>query len=60
MQTPKEDGWELDRSTADHHQFKHPVKKGTVTVPHPKKEFAHQNNQEHIKANRFRILGATL
>ncbi|WP_322789224.1 type II toxin-antitoxin system HicA family toxin [Carboxydothermus ferrireducens] len=21
----------------EHHQFKHPVKKGKVTVPHPKK-----------------------
>jgi predicted RNA binding protein YcfA (HicA-like mRNA interferase family) len=32
-----QDGWELDRITADHHQFTHPVKKTTVTVPHPKK-----------------------
>ncbi|HFL3251971.1 TPA: type II toxin-antitoxin system HicA family toxin [Clostridioides difficile] len=22
----------------DHHQFKHPIKKGKVTVPHPKKD----------------------
>ena len=27
------DGWELVRSTGSHFQFKHPKKKGTVTVP---------------------------
>lgn len=33
------DGWKLERiSKSSHHQFKHPAKKGLVTVPHPKKD----------------------
>ncbi|MBN2908567.1 type II toxin-antitoxin system HicA family toxin [Polycladomyces sp. WAk] len=34
----KKDGWYLERVTGDHHHFRHPTKKGTVTVPHPKKD----------------------
>jgi predicted RNA binding protein YcfA (HicA-like mRNA interferase family) len=34
----KKNGWFLDKVTGDHHQFKHPAKKGKVTVPHPKKD----------------------
>lgn len=30
------DGWELKRVKGSHHHFKHPVKTGLVTVPHPK------------------------
>lgn len=30
------DGWELSRIKGSHHQFKHPIKPGLVTVPHPK------------------------
>jgi len=26
------DGWYLDRTKGSHRQFKHPVKKGTVTI----------------------------
>ena len=33
------DGWYEVRCVGDHHQYKHPTKKGTVTVPHPKKDF---------------------
>ena len=32
------DGWYEVRCVGDHHQFKHPVKKGLVTVTHPKKD----------------------
>lgn len=32
------DGWEEVRVKGSHHHFKHPEKKGLVTVPHPKKE----------------------
>ncbi len=32
------DGWELVRTKGSHHHFKHPTKKGLVTVPHPKKD----------------------
>lgn len=32
------DGWYLVRTKGSHHHFKHPFKKGIVTIPHPKKE----------------------
>ena len=32
------DGWYEVRVTGSHHHFKHPTKKGLVTVPHPKKD----------------------
>ena len=33
----KADGWYEVGCDGDHHQFKHPLKKGRVTVTHPKK-----------------------
>ncbi|MFL0497760.1 type II toxin-antitoxin system HicA family toxin [Priestia megaterium] len=30
--------WYLVNTVGSHHQFKHPQKKGRVTVPHPKKD----------------------
>lgn len=33
-----DDGWLLDSTKGNHHHFKHPEKKGKVTVPHPKKD----------------------
>lgn len=32
------EGWYLARVKGDHHHFKHPYKKGLVTVPHPTKD----------------------
>jgi len=32
------DGWELKNITGSHQQFKHPHKKGRVTVQHPYKD----------------------
>ncbi|EPA2505491.1 type II toxin-antitoxin system HicA family toxin [Acinetobacter baumannii] len=32
------DGWYLDRIKGSHHHFKHPTKRGIVTIPHPKKD----------------------
>lgn len=34
----KNEGWFLARVTGDHYHFKHPTKKGIVTVPHPNKD----------------------
>ncbi|MCB0186097.1 MAG: type II toxin-antitoxin system HicA family toxin [Caldilineaceae bacterium] len=34
----KEDGWDLVRVRGSHHQYKHPIKPGRVTVPHPQKD----------------------
>lgn len=31
-------GWECVRIKGSHHQFRHPQRKGLVTVPHPKKD----------------------
>ena len=33
-----DDGWLLDSTKGSHHHFKHPEKKGKVTVLHPKKD----------------------
>ncbi len=30
------DGWYFVRQTGSHRHFRHPVKPGTATVPHPK------------------------
>ena len=34
----KADGWYEVNCVGDHHQFKHPVKPGRVTVTHPRKD----------------------
>jgi predicted RNA binding protein YcfA (HicA-like mRNA interferase family) len=34
----KKDGWEHVRTTDSHWHFKHPIKKGIVTLPHPKRD----------------------
>lgn len=38
IQALKKDGWFLKNSVGSHKQFAHPVKKGKVTVPDPKKD----------------------
>ena len=32
------DGWYEVACVGSHHQFKHPVKAGRVTIPHPKRK----------------------
>lgn len=32
------DGWRLIRISGSHHHFRHAVKLGLVTIPHPKKD----------------------
>ncbi|WP_336797274.1 type II toxin-antitoxin system HicA family toxin [Erwinia aphidicola] len=32
------EGWYLVRVKGSHHQFKHPIKTGLVTVKHPQKD----------------------
>lgn len=34
----KDDGWYEVNCEGDHHQFRHPTKKGRVTVTHPRKD----------------------
>jgi predicted RNA binding protein YcfA (HicA-like mRNA interferase family) len=32
------DGWHVIRVRGSHHQFSHPHKPGSVTIPHPRKD----------------------
>jgi predicted RNA binding protein YcfA (HicA-like mRNA interferase family) len=32
------DGWHWVETTGSHYHFKHPIKPGKVTIPHPKKD----------------------
>ena len=38
IQLIQKDGWYIVRTKGSHHHFKHPLKKGIVTIPHPKKD----------------------
>ncbi|WKS99693.1 type II toxin-antitoxin system HicA family toxin [Gallibacterium salpingitidis] len=35
------DGWYLVNIVGSHHQYKHPIKKGRVTIPHQRKDLGH-------------------
>lgn len=45
----KKDGWYLDRIKGSHYHFKHPTKKGTVTVPHPRKDVPIKTFESSLK-----------
>ena len=45
----KQDGWEKCHQKGSHCQYKHPVKKGKVTVPHPKKDLPKKTVQSIMK-----------
>lgn len=34
----KNEGWILDKVNGSHHHFRHPARKGIVTIPHPVKD----------------------
>jgi len=34
----EDDGWYLVRCTGSHHHYKHDIKKGIVTIEHPRKD----------------------
>lgn len=38
IQKIEADGWALVRVSGSHHQFRHPIKPGITTVPHPRKD----------------------
>lgn len=44
------DGWLLTGVRGSHHHFKHPVKPGRVTVPHPKTQIATGTLHSILKA----------
>jgi len=37
------------RIKGSHHQLKHPTKKGTVTIPHPKKDLPRKTFESILK-----------
>ncbi len=43
------DGWYLVNIAGSHHQFKHPTKKGRVTITHPKKEIPRGTANQILK-----------
>lgn len=43
------DGWYLIATKGSHNQFKHDVKKGRVTIPHPKKDLPQQTVKSILK-----------
>ncbi|AYV94705.1 type II toxin-antitoxin system HicA family toxin [Fusobacterium necrophorum] len=45
----KQDGWYLDRIKGSHHHFKHPSKKGLVTVPHPRKDLPQKTVESALR-----------
>jgi len=38
LQIITDDGWYWVRTKGDHHQYRHPTKKGLTTIQHPKKD----------------------
>ncbi len=52
------DGWiECEKTTGSHHTFKHNVKKGKVTVPHPKKDLPIGTVKNIAKQAQIKIKG---
>lgn len=43
------DGWTLARTKGSHHQYKHPTKKGIVTVKHPTKDLKAKTQRSIFK-----------
>ncbi|CAD7360109.1 MULTISPECIES: type II toxin-antitoxin system HicA family toxin [Staphylococcus] len=41
--------WYLVRVVGSHHHFKHPTRKGKVTVPHPKKDLPRGTERSMLK-----------
>jgi predicted RNA binding protein YcfA (HicA-like mRNA interferase family) len=43
------DGWFLVRCEGSHHQFRHAIKLGVVTIPHPRKEILPKTGASILK-----------
>lgn len=43
------DGWYLVATKGSHNQFKHEIKRGRVTIPHPKKDLPQQTVKSILK-----------
>ena len=53
----KNDGWYEYACVGDHHQFKHSIKPGRITVPHPKKDLPIGTVKSIFKAAGIKKLG---
>ena len=42
-------GWELTSVRGSHHVFRHPIKPGHISVPHPRKDFGKGLAQKLMK-----------
>ncbi|MFD0716162.1 type II toxin-antitoxin system HicA family toxin [Paenibacillus sp. GCM10027626] len=47
--TIEADGWYFVEAAGSHHQFKHPTKKGKVTIPYPRKDLSFKTVQSILK-----------
>lgn len=45
----EQEGWYLIKVVGSHHHFKHPTRKGKVTVPHPKKDLPRGTERSILK-----------
>lgn len=50
----QKNGWLLIAQKGSHRQYKHPSKKGRVTVPYPKKEIAKRTLNSILKQAKIR------
>lgn len=50
-----EDGWYVVRIKGSHHQLKHLLKSGTVTIPHPKKDLPRKTFESILKQAGIKI-----
>ncbi|HBT16029.1 MAG TPA: addiction module toxin, HicA family [Firmicutes bacterium] len=44
-----DDGWYFYKASGSHHHFKHPIKKGKVTIPHPRKDIPYKTAKNVMK-----------
>lgn len=49
------DGWYEVACVGNHHQYKHPFKKGKVTITHPQKRYSDKNFEKHFPTVRSYI-----
>ena len=50
------DGWFEVRVSGSHHQFKHPIKKGTVTIKHPDKDIPKKTLKSIERQSNLKIM----
>src|SRR6185369_16086971 len=54
------DGWRFVGASGSHHHFKHPLKPGKVTLPHPRKDLHPTTTSRFIDRRACRPSGETM